>query len=387
MTKAHLDLPPSFGVAGGARWTPDQQIVALRERHKIDPVRVVGCGPSVHPLPLAIHQISPHWTWKGQAMDVDRYMDAQRASGVIVLKDGVVIFERYGLGRTAQDRWDSASMAKGFTAILVGAAIQDGYINSLDALVADYIPELKGSAYDGVTVRDLTSMTSGVKWNEDYNDPNADVSKFLSLPVVDGVNPMIAYMRRLPRANRPGTKFHYNSGDVALAGIIVTRATGKPLSQYLSDKLWRPYGMEKEATWMTDAAGQELASGGFGATLRDYARIGQFMLDGGRAGNVQVLPPGWLAEATSALVTCDETPGFPGYGYYWRSSKNAFAATGYAGQRVIVHPKDKVVIAINSALPNPQIAENVEQLTAFAEALHAAAVAQPIGPARHEYQR
>lgn len=132
-------------------------------------------------------------------------------------------------------------------------------------------------------------------------------------------------------------------------------------------------------------------------TLRDYARAGQFMLEGGKAGKVQVLPPTWLAEATSPLVISTESATYPGYGYYWRSSKDAFAATGYAGQRIIVYPENKVVIAVNSAFPNPQAlgdsgrpnpqtqAENGRNLDAFVEALHAAAVAQPVGPVRDDF--
>lgn len=374
-------LPP--GGSAILRWTPEQQVVGYRQREKIDPVRAVGRGTHVHPLPLAIRQISPHWTWKGQAMDVDRYIEAERVSGVIVLRDGQVILERYGLGRTANDRWLSHSAAKSVTSILVGAALQDGYIESLDAPVTDYIRDLKGSAFEEVVVRQLLTMTTGVKWNEDYTDPGSDVSLSLWSMPEPGVNPVVAYMRRLPRADAPGAKFAYKSGDTDLAGILVSTAVGKSLSEYLSDKLWRPYGMEADAFWAVDRAGHEFGGGGISATLRDFARIGQFMLDGGKAGDVQVLSPVWLTDATSAHVSFPPTDlGSTGYGYFWWIYKDAYAALGHSGQAIFVYPKDKVVIAINSAWPEPNLPEYGQAQQGFVEALHAAAVALPRGPTR-----
>jgi CubicO group peptidase (beta-lactamase class C family) len=316
-------------------------------------------------------------------MDVGLYMEAQRTSGVIVLKAGNVILERYGLGRKENDRWLSHSAAKSVTSILVGAAIQDGYIKSLDAPLTDYIYELKGSAYDGVTIRQLLTMTTGVKWNEDYTDPNSDVSLSLWSMPEPGINPVVAYMRRLQRADQPGAKFMYKSGDTDLAGILVSTAVGRSLSEYLSDKLWRPYGMEEDAFWAVDRAGHEFGGGGISATLRDYARIGQFMVDGGKAGAAQVLAPDWLADATRAHVTFPSTDlGAKGYGYFWWVYNDSYAALGHSGQAIVVYPNDKVVIAINSAWPEPNLPEYGQAQAAFVEALHAAALAHTRGSAR-----
>ena len=135
------------------------------------------------------------------------------------------------LGRKPEDRWTSFSVAKSVTSTLVGAAIKDGKIRSLAAPVTDYIPELKGSGYDGVTVRQLLTMSSGVKWNEDYADPNSDVAKSTTMAMEPGVNPLVRYMSRLPRANTPGTKFNYNTGETDLVGVLVSKATGKTLSE------------------------------------------------------------------------------------------------------------------------------------------------------------
>lgn len=187
---AEPPLPP--GGAAILQWTPEQQIVGYRMMEKINPTHVIRRGASVRALPSAPRQIDPKWTWKGRAFDVSSYMERMRTSGVIVLMDGKVVLERYGLGRTAQDRWTSFSVAKSVTSTLVGAAIRDGRIKGLDAPVTDYIPELKGSAYDGVTVRQLLTMTSGVKWNEDYADPKSDVAQAGQSILEPGVDPIVS---------------------------------------------------------------------------------------------------------------------------------------------------------------------------------------------------
>src|SRR5271167_3098109 len=144
-------------------WTPEQQSTGYRSIEKIYKVVTVKRGSKVHPLPMATRQLSPTWTYADRQWTVADYMNANRTSGVLVLKDGKIVLERYGLGRTPKDRWTSFSVAKSLTSTLVGAAIQDGKIKGPDAMVTDYVPELKGSAYDGVTVRQLLMMSSGVK--------------------------------------------------------------------------------------------------------------------------------------------------------------------------------------------------------------------------------
>ncbi len=364
-------LPP--GGAAILSWTPEQQLVGYRNMEKIDATRVIRRGAHVHPLPKAAAQIDPKWTWRGHAWDVASYMAAMRTTGVIVLKDGKIVLERYGLGRSPEDRWTSFSVAKSVTSTLVGAAIRDGYIKSLDAPVTDYIGELKGSAYDGVTIRQLLTMTSGVTWNEDYADPHSDVAQAGGVILDPGVNPIVSYMRRLPRADPPGSKWLYKTGETDLAGVLVSNAVGKPLADYLSEKIWAPYGMEEDAVWVEDVAGHERGGCCISMTLRDYARFGQFMLGGGKAGGVAVLPPGWVADATSEHVRLPPEEGARGYGYFWWLSPGAYAAEGIFGQEIIVFPGDRVVIAINSAWLHADDDADWAAQAAFAEALRAAA--------------
>src|SRR6201999_619295 len=219
-------------------------------------------------------------------------------------------------GRTEKDRWTSFSVAKSVTSTLIGAAIKDGYIKSLDSQVATYLPELKGTAYDGVTVGDLITMRSGVKWNENYSDPKSDIGQFSLQPKrADGMDPIEAYMAKLPRAHKPGTVFHYDTGETDLAGILVARATKKHLADYLSEKIWSKIGAEQDAVWMLDTAGYEHGGCCISMTLRDYARFGLFFMHGGVANGEQVLPAGWVKAASKQQVKSDE--GDLGYGYFW----------------------------------------------------------------------
>jgi CubicO group peptidase (beta-lactamase class C family) len=369
---ALADAPPPSGAAI-LSWTPEQQVYGYRNMEKIDPTRVIRRGSHVRALPKAPAEIDPKWTWNGRAWDVPSYMAAMRSSGVIVLKDGRIVLERYGLGRMPSDRWTSFSVAKSVTSTLVGAAIQDGYIKSLDAPVTDYIHELKGSAYEGVTIRQLLTMTSGVKWNEDYSDPHSDVAQAGLSILEPGVNPIVSYMRRLPRADPPGAKWVYKTGETDLVGVLVSNAVGRPLADYLSEKIWAPYGMEQDAVWVEDVAGHERGGCCISMTLRDYARFGQFMLEGGQAGGRQVLPPGWVADATSEHVKLPPEEGVRGYGYFWWLPKGAYAAEGIFGQEVIVYPADHIVIAINSAWPYADRDADWAAQGRFAEALREAA--------------
>ncbi len=366
-------LPPGGTILS---WTPEQQLAGYRNMEKIDPTRPIRRGPHVRALPKADAQIDPRWTWNGRPYDVASYMAAMRASGVIVLKDGEIVLERYGLGRTPDQRWTSFSVAKSVTSTLVGAAIQDGYIKGLDAPVTDYIPELKGSGYDGVTIRQLLTMTSGVKWNEDYADPHSDVAQAGGQVLEPGVDPIVSYMRRLPRADPPGTKWAYKTGETDLVGVLVSNAVGKPLADYLSEKIWAPYGMEEDGVWTEDAAGHERGGSGISMTLRDYARFGQFMLEGGQAGGRQVVPPGWVADATAWHVQLSSKAGDRGYGYFWWLYPGVYAAEGIFGQEVLVYPQDHVVIAINSAWLHADRDADWAAQNRFAEALRAAAVAR-----------
>ena len=213
-------------------------------------------------------------------------------------------------------------------------------------------------------------MTSGVKWNEDYTDPASDIARFYSEPVEPGMDVTASYMRKLPREAAPGTKWVYKTGETHLLGVLVTSATKQTLAAYLSAKIWSPYGMEQSAVWATDRRHHELA-GCLQAGLRDYARYGQFALDGGRIDGRSIVPDGWFEAATRTQTATAYSDW--GYGYqWWTMDGGRFAAIGIHGQLIYVDPSRRLVVAINSAWP---VATGPERSTARREFLNLIAAA------------
>lgn len=211
-----------------------------------------------------------------------------------------------------------------------------------------YIPELAGSAYDGVTIRHLLTMSSGVKWNEDYADPQSDVARFNEhVSAEEGVDSLVDYMRRLPREAEPGTRWLYNTGETNLIGVLVRNATGKNLADYLSEKVWAPFGMEQDATWLLSNSGSEISGCCIQASTRDMARFGLFAMGGGMAGGERVVPEGWFEEATTPAF---QTGRFGrGYAYqWWTYPGGAYAASGLYGQGIFIDPARSLVIATHS---------------------------------------
>ena len=300
---------------------------------------VVPAGNTPSPLPPGAALKLP--------VDIDAYMAGQRSAGLMIVQAGKVRLERYGLGFDAKGRWTSFSVAKSFTSTRVGAALRDGAIRSMDDKVSRYIPEMKGSAYDDVSIRQLLTMTSGVRWNEAYGDPGSDVARFNNHKAAPGVDALVDYMRRLPRAVPAGTRWHYSTGETNLVGVLLVNATGKPLAQYLSEKIWVPAGMEQQATWILGKSGKEISGCCIQAATRDYARMGLFILGGPKVQGQAIVPEGWLQEATTKRVGID-VPG-RGYGYqWWTYDDGSFAARGIFGQGIFIDPSRQLVIASNA---------------------------------------
>ena len=271
--------------------------------------------------------------------DLDAYFKQSRHASAVVLHKGAVRLERYGLGFSQRGRWTSFSVAKSLTSTLVGAAIKDGAIGGLEDPVSKYVKGLEGSAYDDVTVEQLLTMTSGVAWNEDYDDPASDVAQFGKHVAKDGLPNLISYMRRLPRAHPPGEVWNYSTGETNLVGYLVSEATKRPLAEYLSEKIWAPYGMQQDASWLLNADGAEISGCCVQAATRDFARFGQFILEGGVIDGASILPEGWLDLRRKGR----------GYGYqWWTYADGAFAARGIFGQGIFIDPKRDLVVALNS---------------------------------------
>jgi CubicO group peptidase (beta-lactamase class C family) len=318
-------------------WTPEEQVAGYRNMDKLTPVRWIRAGDS----PLTLPE---------RPLDLDavplvhEYLERQSVAGLLVIKDGAVVYERYRLGNDRATRWISYSVTKSVVSMLIGAAIQDGYIRSVDEPVTDYLPRLKGSAYDDARIRDLLQMASGVAWDETYNDPDSDINQasWSTLALYD-------YLDDKPRNGKPGDVFNYNTAETNLAGNLLRAAIGNNLSAYLERKIWQPFGMEADANWnLTEPGGGEFGGCCINATLRDYGRLGLFALNNGRlADGTPVLPKDWMEQSTTPSQSA------PFYGYFWWLVGNgAFRASGIFGQGIYVDPAANVVIAQHSARPD-----------------------------------
>ena len=306
-------------------------------------------------------------------MDFDAYFEENRHSAVVILHKGKIRMERYGLDFSEAGRWTSFSVGKSITSTLVGAAIKDGYIESIDTPVTRYIPELSQSPYKDVTIEQLLTMTSGVGWTEDYKDPTTDVARFANHKAQDGLPQIVSYMRNLSRAHPPGDVWNYSTGETNLIGILVANAVDRPLATYLSEKIWAPYGMEQDATWLLGGDGRELSGCCIQAATRDMARFGQFLLEGGKINGTSILPDGWIDTATRKHAQSSRAG--LGYGYQWWSYDNgAFAAVGIFGQGIYIDPSTDLVIAVNSSWTTAKGDEDGEydRREAFYQAVRAA---------------
>jgi len=343
-----------------------EQRVAYANIEKLAPVNTIRAGGQVYPLPVAARDYSAfRYDRKGTRQSIDEFMQQMNVVGLLVISDGRIVLERYAQGHTAETPWISNSVAKSVTSLLYGAAIRDGLIKSLDDLVTTYQPELKGSSYEGVTLRHLLQMASGVTWSERHDDPQSDVSQLSRLNAEGGFRAQLAYMAKRPRSAEAGRVFNYNTAETDLAGAILRGAVGKTLSEYLSEKIWRPFGMQADGYWLR-MRGSDLERGGccISATLRDYGRIGLFALRGGAMNGPRVLPERWMEESRRP------SPGSKEYGYFWWLRPNGrFFASGSFGQHIEIAAAEGTVVAMQSYWPTAFNRDLLEHNDTFVDAL------------------
>jgi CubicO group peptidase (beta-lactamase class C family) len=346
--------------------TPENQAPAFPNQSQIWPVRVIRRGDAVRPLPPHARSLADlSFEVGGVQVSVGEYMARRRTAGLLILKHGEIALERYGMGNGPESRWRGFSTTKSIIATLVGAALHDGAIGGLDDCCEQYLPQLRGSAYEGVTIRNLLRMCSGVAWREDDDaDGGSDIDHLGK--ALEGRRPgsVMDLVCKLPHARPQGTAFNYSTGDSCVIAALVAAATRRPLADYCAERIWGPAGMEADGDWQLEADdGLELGGFGVSACLRDFGRFGQLVLEDGEAFSGQrVLPPGWrdLAGQPDSGPTGFGRlmPGSPaGYGYHWWAvpplpggvNNGAFSANGAYGQVIFVNPAEQVVIAIQSA--------------------------------------
>jgi CubicO group peptidase (beta-lactamase class C family) len=329
-------------------WNQEEREFGFSHYDQVFKIRAVPSGNKVHELPQGI-PIAAFSKGGKKEKELTTYITEQKVAGLLILQHGKIRMEQYALGFSEADRWTSQSVAKSVTSTLVGVAIKDGYIKSIDDIITNYIPDLKGSAYEKVTIRHLLTMTTGVRWNENYSDPNSDIVKFYTHPVEPGIDETVSYMRRLTSEDEPGKKWIYKTGETHLLGVLVSAATGQTLSKYLSEKIWVPYGMEQKATWNIGRTDQEFAGCCLQMKLRDFGRFGQFILEGARINGKPIIPDDWLQAATHTQI-----PLWPGWGYgyqWWTLNDGTFRALGIHGQMIHIDPARHLVVVINSVWP------------------------------------
>lgn len=351
---------------------PDIAVNTYRNIDRLFPSRVIKAGGEVDELPRADTPLTDiKFTYQGRAYNLAEFLALDSITGLLVIRDGEIVHESYQRGNTSQTRWMSMSVAKSVTSTLAGIAIKEGRIRSLDAQVIEYLPALKGTAYDGVTVRNLLMMASGAKWNETSTDPTSDRRALLRLQMAQQPGAALVLMSQLQRANPPGTVFNYNTGEAQVLGELVRAAVGKPLSQYLAEKVWQPYGMEADATWWLDSPnGMEIGGSGIAATLRDYGRFGLFFMNQGVIDGQSILPAHWVEDATTAKTLASGKQA--GYGYMWWTAStkgsledHAYAAVGLQGQNIYIDPVEKVVIVTFGAQPKPLNKDAINPMVFF----------------------
>ena len=312
--------------------------------------------PSPHPLALPVAASSPEFAYKlgGQSFTLADYMDRQRATGVLVLKDGQIVAERYNYRRRPDMRMLSNSMAKTLVALAIGQALDDGAIHSLTDTAARYVPELEGTLYGETQLANLLRMASGARYVEDYTDHD-DRAAFNAIVRRKGV--IEAARSITDRADPQGARFNYAGAQTEVLGLVLRAATGRSLCEFVDQRLWQPMGAESAASYLLHPHDQvEEAAGGFNATLRDYARLGWMLANDGRVGERQVVPRDWLLAMTDAARQPPQfRPGamdshgshYFGYGYQvWLmpGAHRRFVLLGVYGQAIYVDPELKLVM-------------------------------------------
>ena len=327
-------------------WNSEEILLGLKNIQDILPTRLINKSSDPYSLSYQLINLdSLTYRYGGKKFTINDYINTFKVAGLIVVKDDKILYENYNFGNDETSKWMSFSVTKSVTSMLIGAAIKDGFIKSVNDPVSTYVTDLNRGNYSNVSIEDVLQMSSGIDWNEDYADPNSDVN------IASGFNDtkLYSYLNKLEVSNKPGTKFNYNTAESNVIGGIVRAATGQNLSTYLEKKIWQPFGMEFDAYWALDSDySQELGGCCINATLRDYARIGLFALKNGVLPDGRnTLPNDWMIKSTKP------SPGFSYYGYQWWLAGfgyKSYYADGIFGQFIWVDPDSKTVIAMHLSL-------------------------------------
>ncbi|HEJ7835079.1 serine hydrolase [Serratia marcescens] len=368
-------------------WSQSDRVIGFRNDYRNYAGDVFHHGNAVPLLAAAKPLTDASYRVNGKTYSLQDYLQRQNVSGMLVLKDGKIAWKYLGQGNTDSTLWTSRSVGKSVVATLVGVAIKQGKIHSLDDLITQYEPDLKGTAWDGVTLRQLITHTSGVAWNEDYTNPKSDFAQLTECEARPGTYACVRKLvAGLHRAHPAGQNWSYSSGGAWLLGDVLERASGMPLAAYLQQSIWQPYGMASDGVWHAYAKGQhDVGAHGFNSTLEDWGRFGEFILHNGTLPNgKQILPADWVAQSSNwtraaGSVSAAHPDGI--YGFQWwnnevpvnaanvepapqASLKHSLWALGIFGQMIMVNQAENLVIVQWSTWPQAEPSFSAQPLEA-----------------------
>jgi CubicO group peptidase (beta-lactamase class C family) len=349
------DVPVAVQILRWHMLDNDVSSLAFRSMDTLFTTRTVPRSGPVWTLPQDDHALDVGYSWQGQRYTAQQFLERTYTNALLVIKDGKVVSELYRNATHERSRFIAWSMTKSVTSVLIGCALAEGRIDSLDTPISRYLPELKGGGYEGVSIRHVMQMRSGVDYEEryDFEHPGRAASNHIAA-LVKNVARFADAARTLPRIHEPGSVFQYKTIDTAVLGWLVERVTQGSVAAYTARCLWEPLGAEADAFYIMDGSpglGREFSGAGFNATLRDFGRIGQMVLDGGVANGRRIVSADWIRQSTQPTGPEDNQRG--GYGLQWWTLANtdAFAAIGLQGQYIYIDPSTRTVVVKLSYFP------------------------------------
>jgi CubicO group peptidase (beta-lactamase class C family) len=375
-----------FSPAGmNSTFIPGERIDHFRNMDKIYPSQLIRKGKVSHQWPNESKPLDLNYSFRGQELSLNSYLERTITTGLLVIKDGVIVNEQYRLGETEKSLHTSWSVAKSFVSTLVGMAIDDGKIASVDDLIEQYIPELKGKAYGETSIKDVLQMSSGVDFEESYGKPGSNTAlAFSDIQLVTRSTwilglPINELVGDYERKEEAGTRWEYRSSDTQILGWLVEKVFQKPFAEVIEKRLWQPMGMEADANWLLDGSspGSAVTFCCLNATLRDFARLGELYRLGGNWQGQQLLSQEWILEATipdSPHLQPGQVREVRGYQYQWWVPKDydgEYFASGIWGQNIWVDEKRGIVIVRTAVDPNFKLnkEENIVVLRAISKQL------------------
>jgi CubicO group peptidase (beta-lactamase class C family) len=346
------------------------RVGALSRYDTLFPARTIAAPKQPIPLTRAAAEPVIRYGFAGLDLTLDDYLDRHPVTGLLIAKDDTILVERYQYGRTDTDRLTSFSMAKSIVGLLIGIALKEGAIRSLDDPAETYVPGLKDTEYGRTPIKALLLMSSGVAFSEEYSNPSSDIYTLARLTLAqDPVGSLAAVKRFNTRRAVPGLRFSYSSAESLVLGLVLAAATKRTVSDYAAEKLWQPLGAEADATWNIDATGQEITYAYVNAVLRDWARLGLMLANGGSWFGKTIISEDWLAASAANAIPAAFLVKY-GYQIWYSEDTTRFSLRGLRGQYVLIDPALKLVLVQTALSDEPEYGELFALWTALREGVN-----------------